>query len=219
VPEDVANVETAELQYGTDVWSTDGRVARGQRTRQRVAESLIALLDDGVVDPTAREIAQRAGVSLRLVFHHFEDLEELYQMVFELQMERHWQSLPEVSPQRPLAERTAALVRIRASLYEAITPVRRAALRRIDRSPVLGVLLDKTNRTLSDAVCWTFSPELYRAGTDRDDLLLALDTAASWECWERLRRNQGASVLTARRVMARSLESLAGGSGPVGALP
>ena len=57
----------------------DGRVARGQRTRRSVAEALMELLRAGETDPTAKAVALRAGVSLRLVFHHFADMDDLYQ--------------------------------------------------------------------------------------------------------------------------------------------
>ena len=57
--------------------AADGRLARGQRTRANVAGALIALLREGDTEPTARAVAERAGVSLRLVFHHFADMDEL----------------------------------------------------------------------------------------------------------------------------------------------
>jgi AcrR family transcriptional regulator len=87
---------------GTDVEQADGlvdgRIARGLRTRRRVAEALVALLEDGNADPTAKQIASRAGVSLRLVFHHFDDLDDLYRSVAAMQAERHWNE-----PRRRLA--------------------------------------------------------------------------------------------------------------------
>src|SRR5271154_3298707 len=62
----------------------DGRVARGQRTRRSVAEALMDLLREGDPDPTAKAVAQRAGVSLPLVFHHFADMDDLNQSVADL---------------------------------------------------------------------------------------------------------------------------------------
>ena len=68
--------------------ATDGRVARGQRTRRNVAEALMELLREGDQEPTARAVAQRAGVSLRLVFHHFTEMDDLYHYVAALQLRR-----------------------------------------------------------------------------------------------------------------------------------
>ena len=55
----------------------DGRAARGERSRAAVATALLDLLEEGIVEPTAGQIAARAKVSERLVFHHFADLEVL----------------------------------------------------------------------------------------------------------------------------------------------
>ena len=57
---------------------TDGRVRRGARNRDALVDALLGLLEDGIPKPTAREIAERAGVSLRTVFAHFDEVESLY---------------------------------------------------------------------------------------------------------------------------------------------
>ena len=52
----------------------------------------------------------------------------------------------------------------------------------------------------------TFSPELdaFRA-PDRAEHLEAMDSAASWEAWDRMRRTSGLPVHRAQRVLARLL--------------
>ena len=89
----------AELDAQDDPESTvtDGRVARGLRTRRNVAEALIELLREGDQEPTARAVAQRAGVSLRLVFHHFTEMDDLYHYVAALQLRRQWSDMPRIS--------------------------------------------------------------------------------------------------------------------------
>ena len=58
--------------------ATDGRVQRGERNRAAIVDALLSLLEDGVLRPSARQVAERAGVSLRAVFQHFDDMESLY---------------------------------------------------------------------------------------------------------------------------------------------
>ena len=93
----------------------DGRVARGQRTRRNVAEALMQLLRDGESDPTAKAVARRAGVSLRLVFHHFADMDDLYQFVGTLQLRRQWADMPQLSPRLSLSTRIERTVAHRAA--------------------------------------------------------------------------------------------------------
>ena len=103
------NIAAIELQSPetdhADLWpdepASDGRVARGQRTRRNVADALGQLLRDGDPDPTAKAIAEQAGVSLRLVFHHFSDMDDLYLYVAVLQLRRQWSDLPRVSRDSP----------------------------------------------------------------------------------------------------------------------
>ena len=50
-------------------------LAATERARASIADALFSLLDEGELQPTATRIAERAGISLRLIYHHFGDLE------------------------------------------------------------------------------------------------------------------------------------------------
>ncbi|HUC03929.1 MAG TPA: TetR/AcrR family transcriptional regulator [Acidimicrobiales bacterium] len=193
----------------TEAPSADGRVARGQRTRRRVADALVALLRDGDPDPTAKSIAERAGVSLRLVFHHFCDMDDLYRTVASLQLERQLTEIPEISPDAPLRTRIDNAVHYRSELFEDIAPVRRAAGRRTSTSPDVTAAIMLSNTLLAQNLSGTFAPELSCFPEDEGaEVLAAIDAATSWEAWERMRRGSDLSVATARRVMTRMLSAL-----------
>ena len=145
---------------GTRPPAVDGRTARGARARTSIAEALISLLQEGVARPTARQVAERAGVSLRLVFHHFEDMESLLESAVDVQVERHWKSLDVVSSEGDLRERVKATVNQRARLFNAIAPVRRAAAQAAGSSPTLARQLDSSRSLLRSRLRQTFSPEL-----------------------------------------------------------
>src|SRR5438132_352803 len=66
----------------------DGRTARALRTREAIVDASIALVDEGDLRPTAPRIAERAKVSVRSVFQHFDDLEGLYAAVGDRLVER-----------------------------------------------------------------------------------------------------------------------------------
>jgi TetR/AcrR family transcriptional regulator, regulator of autoinduction and epiphytic fitness len=55
----------------------DGRLARSARTRRSIVDALRGLHQEGDLRPTAPRVAERAGVSLRTVWQHFNDLETL----------------------------------------------------------------------------------------------------------------------------------------------
>src|SRR5690242_3251648 len=89
----------------------DGRTARTERTNGAVVEAYLSLIEEGDLRPSANRIADRAGVSLRTVFHHFEDMEKLFATLAERQLQRHAHDrLPDTGP---LADRIEAFVAAR----------------------------------------------------------------------------------------------------------
>jgi AcrR family transcriptional regulator len=184
-------------------------LARGQRTRRNVAEALVDLLREGDPDPTAKAIAERAGVSLRLVFHHFADIDDLYGAVASLQLERHWSNLPTLSAKLPLTTRIERTVRHRSILFEEISPVRRAAIRRSSASPHISDAIAYTDSLLLENLCTNFDPELSPLSEEeRPEVLSSLDAVSSWEFWDRMRRLSNLPVVLARRIMGRTVHAV-----------
>src|SRR5262245_66569994 len=69
--------------------ASDGRVRRGQRSGQAIVEALVGLVGDGILEPTAQQVAARAGVGIRTVFRRFSDMESLFaEMSARVQAER-----------------------------------------------------------------------------------------------------------------------------------
>jgi AcrR family transcriptional regulator len=184
----------------------DGRIARGERTRQALAEAMISLLEEGDAQPTARRIAERAGVSLRIVFHHFEDLESLLRAAVDIQRTRHWRRLGEVDSTLPLKQRITAVVRQRAEVFEAVAPVRRAAQVVEPTSPTVAAQLGRLRKALRQQLDAAFAPELAALSTATARMTLdAVDVSLSWESWEQL-RTMGRTAAAGRR----TFEALAG---------
>ncbi len=181
---------------------------RGEQTRARIADAVIELLTENALPPTAKEVASRAGVSVRLVFHHFEDMDALYRAVARAQFDRHWRGLRPVPDALTLGQRIDRSVFQRARLFDAVAPARRQAVLLAVRHQGIAQSLDLTNKLLRNRLEETFADELQAAGDERRELLAALEVAASWETWDRLRRAQGLSGAAARRVVARTLHAL-----------
>jgi TetR/AcrR family transcriptional regulator, regulator of autoinduction and epiphytic fitness len=195
----------------------DGRLARGQRTRRNVAQALMELLRSGDPDPTAKAVARRAGVSLRLVFHHFAEMDDLYGFVAVLQLRRQWADMPQLSPRLSLSTRIERTVAHRAALFEETSEVRRALVRHAPTSPAIRQALAAGDDLFLEDLQATFGAELevLPAGT-RAYYLGAMDTGTSWEAWERLRTTSGLPVRGARKVMSLMLEKLCAGTADVG---
>lgn len=89
---------------------------------------MLDCFEEGVLRPSAKQVAERAGVSTRAVFRHFDNMEALLEEAAEIQIERVMSELPPVLTEGSLDRRVDALVLHSAHRNELIAPVRRAAL-------------------------------------------------------------------------------------------
>lgn len=181
---------------------------RGERTRRRIAESTLSLLVEREVPPTAQDIAKRAGVSLRLIFHHFEDLGSVHRFAGTLYAEHFGHLAPEVSPDLPLATRIARTVRLRAVLYESIGNLGRNATALTASHAGVAASVEVVRRRMVGFLEHTFAPELDAAGRDRKSLLGAIDVVTCWSAWDRMRRGSALSVRSAQRAMTMLLRAV-----------
>jgi AcrR family transcriptional regulator len=189
----------------------DGRVLRGARTKGRIVQALLDLLTDGEVNPTAAAIAERAGVSVRSVFQHFDDLEALYADLAAEQRARVAPLLESLERPATLDARIDALVAQRRELFETITPVRHAIRGRAAESPALQHRLEEISSVLRHQVERQFDTELASAGTaEAAALAEVIDSVSSFETWDRFRTTQGLSPSTAADALGLALRRLLG---------
>jgi AcrR family transcriptional regulator len=191
-----------------DPSAIDGRSARAQRTRQAIVDALIALIEAGEVKPAAPRIASRAGVSLRSIYQHFEDLESLFAAAHACYTSELLADVVEIPETGPFADRLDAFVAQRARVLEAITPGRRAALLQEPFSQQLQEGRDRMLQLARAEVARLFREEL--AGLDveaRAETLAATDMVSTWAAWDTL-RTAGLDVAVAQRVMRRALAAL-----------
>ena len=203
------------MQYGAPTMAVDlaarvdGRLERGERARHAVVDALLGLIEEGDLRPTAPRIAERAGLSLRSVFHHFADLEALFAAAADRQLARVRGLARPLARRGPLRARLGAFVRQRARLLEAITPVRRAALLMEPFSDELAARLRRVRALGREEVARLFAPELAeRRPGDRRELLAALTVVSGWHTWEALRAHERLSRPRAARALARMLAAL-----------
>jgi len=178
----------------------DGRTARAVRTRDAIVDACIALVDGGDLRPTAPRIAEEAGVSVRSVFQHFDDLETLFAAVGERVVLRLSRLIVPIDPSLALEDRITSLVSQRANLLEVVTPIRRAASAHSVGSAEIGRMFQAGHCFLRQQVSAVFAPELERAGEGAGVLLDSLDVVLAWSTWETLRLLEGRSEDEARLV-------------------
>jgi AcrR family transcriptional regulator len=188
---------------------TDGRSARATRTREAVVAALLALLEKGDLRPTAREIASRAGVSLRSVYVHFDDLEDLFCAAARQQFTKMAELIQPLPADGPLDDRLDAFVEQRIRVLETGNAVRRAAVLQAPFSPTLARVLEVARRAGRGEVERVFAPELEcHPAETREQLVAALAIAAGATTWDGLRTAERLDVDEAGAVVRRMLRAL-----------
>ncbi len=182
----------------------DGRRQRSETSRRRIVQAMLALIGAGDVAPNAESIAARAGLGLRTVFRHFENMESLYREINAAVTAELQPLVKEPFRNADWRAQLSELLDRRVRIFERIMPFKVAGDIHRHRSPFIArksVELARDQR----AVLVRIVPREARADSgflEALDLLLSLDT------WLRLRREQKLSVARARRTVEIMLAAL-----------
>ena len=194
-----------------DSADVDGRSARAGRTREAIVDALFALLEDGHLQPTGDQIAERAGVSLRSVFLHFQSREQLFAAITERQAARIAPLFGSLDQTASLEARIDAFVDQRARVLEALTPLRRAAVLMEPRSELVAHKLAGVRAGKRAQAEWLFERELAaHLADERAALAAALGAACDWNAWQSWRLHQELDPAAAREAMRVTLRRLLG---------
>lgn len=182
----------------------DGRRIRGEDNRRKIVSAMLKLVEAGQVNPTAEEVAKEAGVGLRTVFRHFDDLESLRAEISE-------RMTAEVRPhfERPLEAkdwqgRLAELIDRRAQVFERLLPFKIAG----DAHRHASAFLTSEHKTLVKAQRDALRHALPLEFVNDKARLDALDLLLSFDSWKRLRHDQGVSVRDARAAWRFAADAL-----------
>jgi len=182
----------------------DGRRQRSETSRKRIVRAMLELIGAGDVSPSAENVAARAGLGLRTVFRHFENMETLYQEI----------NAAITAELRPVAEeplrspdwrgQLGEIVERRVRIFERIMPFKIATDVHRHDSPFLARKAEALTREQRAALV-----RAVPAGIRADDAFFeALDLLLSFETWRRLRKEQKLSVARAQRTLDLMLDAL-----------
>jgi AcrR family transcriptional regulator len=181
--------------------ATDGRQRRSERSREAIVQALFELVGGGILQPTAQQVAETAGVGIRSVFRHFADMESLFaEMGARLQSE----ALPLLRgdvPEGSVEQRARSLADRRIAFFEKIAPST------LGNHPALAF---EFLRGSAGAGCELRENLLRGSELERApaDLVEALDLATSFEAWDRLRSDQRLARERAQEALERIVLAL-----------
>ena len=191
-------VEDAELLQA------DGRIQRSQRSREKILRAYWELMLGGDMEPSAAAIAEHAGVGLRSVFRHFDDLDTLLLELMSL-------CYDEVTPQflKPLKsinwkDQILELVERNVEIWERIkVPHTAGELGRFKSQILMDDYKRSRNLEISD-----IRAILPKDINNYDNVLFALDSTLSFSTMRRLREDRKLSIPKVKNVMSLLVKSI-----------
>ena len=183
---------------------SDGRRARSRSSRRRIVAAMVELIEGGDLMPSAARVAEEAGVGLRTVFRHFDDMDTLYA---ELSANVAARVMPIATAPYAGADWRAdvrELTRRRARVFEVMLPFRLAANVKRYQSAFLTAEYGRVV-TIERELVLRLLPDGIKADRTRVEALIA---ALSFQTWRALRHDQNLTAEDAGAVTAHMVAAL-----------
>ncbi|WP_294035998.1 TetR/AcrR family transcriptional regulator [Sphingopyxis sp.] len=188
----------------------DGRRERSRSSHKRIVEAMMGLIEGGDLSPSAARVAEEAGVGLRTVFRHFDDMDALYREISKIIGERIWPIVTAPYPDNDWRANLRDLTRRRVRVFETMLPFRLAAnIKRYQSPYLMGQYAQVV--TLEREFVLRLLPA--SVGGDRY-FAEALCATLSFQNWRAIRQDQGLSVEDASAVVAHMVEALVAAAKP-----
>lgn len=182
----------------------DGRRQRSERNKAAIVHAALALIDEGVLLPTAQQVSSRAGVAMRTFFRHFDDMETLFTAIDEAARKKLSSFFTSKVSEGSLEVRINKVVEDRVNAYECIKNFVLSGQAHLWRSAYLQKRHAQDRRRLRRDLELRI-PEI--ASLNKDEREFA-DAITSFEMWHRLRVLQGVGKKACAAQIAASLAHL-----------
>lgn len=182
----------------------DGRRLRSDRSRQVIVESMLYLIEQGNLTPTAQQVANHAKVGIRSVFRHFEDMEAIFKTADDLWRKGLDENLQTLDAQLPLAERIQQVAEQQGTSYENNNNILKSTATRRWKSAFLqqnyAIIQTKIRTDILRSL-----PEIEQLSNNKKEAILGI---LSFEYWDRLRDHQALSAEASIDLISELLQGL-----------
>lgn len=187
-----------------DATRVDGRRERGRSSHRRIVEAMMELIAGGDLMPSAARVAEEAGIGLRTVFRHFDDMDSLYSEISATVAERVMPIIMAPYASEDWRTNLRELARRRVRVFETMLPFRLAANIKRYQSPFLMGEYGRVVTIERELVIRLLPPEVRVRRIATEGLCAAL----SFQNWRALRHDQSLSAEEAGTVTAHIVDAL-----------
>ena len=175
----------------------DGRRLRSVTSQNIIVDAMMTLIQRGILEPTAQEVADEAGIGIRTVFRQIQDKENLFSKMDEKVRATLQETLKRATnPRGNLEERIEGLIELEAELFENNLQFLRATLANKWKYNTLQKNYERNQRNIK-SLLYTWIPELKNLSESQQTLLTSVNSAGYWI---ELRENLVLSVTGAKNL-------------------
>ena len=175
----------------------DGRRLRSLTSQNIIVDAMIILVQRGILEPTAQQVADEAGIGIRTVFRQVQDKENLFSKMDEKVRADLQEILDRAAhPQGNLKERIEGLIELEAEIFEKNLQFLRATLANKWKYNTLQKNYERNQRNIK-SLLYSWIPELNNLSESKQVLLTSVNTAGYWI---ELRENLKLSVTGAKKL-------------------
>lgn len=182
----------------------DGRRARGDANRARIIQAMVELVAAGDPDPNADAVAEKAGLSVRTVFRHFQDKDAIFHAIDDLLVAAYQPLLTAPYRSAHWKDQLFELIARRCTINEAAAVFRISAVMERYRSQFIAAKyrrLHAGEKRMLDAV---LPPQLQTSTQVGRALLIA----CSFDTWRLLRQDEELPPAEVEAAMRQLVEDI-----------
>ena len=158
----------------------DGRRLRSLTSQNIIVDAMMTLIQRGILEPTAQQVADEAGIGIRTVFRQVQDKENLFLKMDEKVRARLQETLKRAAnPRGNLEERIEGLIELEAELFENNLQFLRATLANKWKYNTLQKNYERNQRNIK-SLLYAWIPELENLSESQQILLTSVNSAGYW---------------------------------------
>ena len=182
----------------------DGRLERSKKSRDLIIKAMRDLIDEGILNPTAQQVAQTAQVGIRTVFRHANDMETLFKLITKTNAEKRTKHFLKAVTNGNLEERIEKLARSRGEGYSEMQNFILAMTSSKWKYKSLDNQYKGANKRFKKNL-HEWLPEMNNLTEEKQEMVEAI---MSFEYWYRLRFHQNNSAKKTLNIIKNQTKAL-----------
>ncbi|MBL6900175.1 MAG: hypothetical protein ISR28_04250 [SAR86 cluster bacterium] len=164
----------------------DGRRLRSVTSLNIIVDAMMNLIQTGILEPTAQQVADEANLGIRTVFRQAQDKETLFSKMDEKVRATYEKKIKNTKPTGNIAKRIKDLIELEADIFDANLQFYRATVANKWKYRLLQKNYERNQKHTKD-VLYKWLPEINDLKENVQILLTSMNSAGYWV---ELRENQ-----------------------------